>query len=990
MRNTRLWTGLASVFSFLLVFTVIGMDCLMYYQGTVNDVLGIQTSKVITEEGANEDAIYYESEYGELNAENLQKLIADTYEHSVTEQEEGSVLLRNEEHALPLSGDEMRVTLFGHAVCQPCYKAASAGSSGYLGEYNIDLYTALTDAGFVINDTLYDAYVNSKTKRGNGGVNVQTMEQEEWSIGEEDISFYTDELRMSWENDYNDAAIVMLTRESGEGLEMYQEDPEEGISQLALHQKEKDLLQMIKDSGKFEKTIVLINSGWAMELGWLETYDIDACLWIGLPGQRGFEGVANLLKGEADPSGHLTDTYAYNSQSAPALVNASYNITQWTNVDEVVAQSKDDADTTAWVNVQAEGIYVGYKYYETRYEDCILNQGKADSVVGSSTGEAWDYAKEVQFPFGYGLSYSEFEQKLEKVEVEEDTITVTVSVTNTGDMAGKSVVQVYAQTPYGEYEKENLVEKSAIQLLDFAKTDILEPGESQTLTIECDKYLLASYDYTKAKTYILSEGEYYISIGEDAHDALNNVLAAKGAEGMLDVLGNKTEADAQKTYRWEEEFDDEKYAVSQYTGNEITNQFDDCDINYWVEDAVVYVSRNDWDATYPREATQVAASKEMMDVLRGDYYEKPEDAPSVDSFVQGDNQGIPLAAMAGIEYDDPLWETFLNQMTLDELAVFTSDMMGSSEVPSVGVPAVRLGDGPDGFAATFDEEKYGDGRDVCCFPCELVLASTFNKELMLRRGELLGEACLYTNRAGGWMIASNLHRTPFGGRNFEYYSEDGVMNYLCSIPATLGMESKGVYAAPKHFVGNDQEFNRQGVACFFTEQGLRENALRGFEGSMAAAKCKGVMQAFNRLGLKWCSSSEALCTEIAVNEWGFQGIQITDAIAYGGQYKRYFSTSLSVGTDCWCIDFNKDVPAALVEEITKNDDGNLLRMLRESAHEFYYVVANNAVMNGYGSNSKVVSITPWWQPAMYVIIVVVAVLDMLCIAMLILGKRKKK
>ena len=293
---------------------------MMSYEGTVNGALGISTSRVVNEDGADADeTTYFESEYGELNAENLQTLISDTYAESVTEQEEGSVLLKNEDNALPLSEDETSVTLFGHSVVQPLYKSNSAGSSGYEGKYCIDLYTALSDAGFEINDTLYNAYKESDTMRSSG-VAAFGQEATEWSLGEEDISFYTDKLRQSWEDNYNDVAIVMLSREGGEGAELYMED-EAGISQLALHQEEKDLLQMIKDSGKFEKTIVLVNSGNAMELGWLDEYDVDTCLWIGLPGQRGFEGVANILTGKANPSGRLTDTYAVNSLSAPAVVN---------------------------------------------------------------------------------------------------------------------------------------------------------------------------------------------------------------------------------------------------------------------------------------------------------------------------------------------------------------------------------------------------------------------------------------------------------------------------------------------------------------------------------------------------------------------------------------------------------------------------------------------------------------------------------------------
>ena len=986
MKRSRLWTGLASACSFLLTASILGMNCMMSYEGTVNGALGISTSRVVNEDGADADeTTYFESEYGELNAENLQTLISDTYAESVTEQEEGSVLLKNEDNALPLSEDETSVTLFGHSVVQPLYKSNSAGSSGYEGKYCIDLYTALSDAGFEINDTLYNAYKESDTMRSSG-VAAFGQEATEWSLGEEDISFYTDKLRQSWEDNYNDVAIVMLSREGGEGAELYMED-EAGISQLALHQEEKDLLQMIKDSGKFEKTIVLVNSGNAMELGWLDEYDVDACLWIGLPGQRGFEGVANILTGKANPSGRLTDTYAVNSLSAPAVVNGGYHNQNWTNLDYVLDNSDDLDSEVSWYTVQAEGIYIGYKYYETRYEDLILGQGNASTEKGSSTGKAWSYTDEVSYPFGYGLSYTTFDQTLDSVEVTDDTVTVTVTVTNTGDVAGKSVVQVYAQTPYGDYEKENLVEKSAIQLVNFDKTDVLEPGESETVTIECDKYLLASYDYTN-QGYIMSEGDYYISVGDNAHDALNNVLAAKGASGMVDVSGAPSSGSVDKTYTWSEEFDDTTYRTSQYTDEEVTNQFADCDINYWIEDSVTYLSRNDWDGTYPTAPVQIEATDEMIEVLGGEYYEKPEDALSVDDYTQGDNQGIPLASMIGKDFNDEDWETYLNQFTVEELATLTADNFGTAEIPTVGKPAVVVGDGPDGVGGKFDEEKYGDGRDDCCFPCENILASTFNKELLQRRGELMAEEAMYLGMAQVWMPGVNLHRTPFGGRNFEYYSEDAVMSYLCIIPEVQAMESKGVHAGAKHVAGNDQENNRQGISVFFNEQAYREGALRGCESAVTEGGGMAVMHGFNRLGMKWCSSSEALCTQVLRNEWGFYGQQETDAVATDEGYRAHFTTSLAAGTNTYCLDFSGASSRAITAAIESNDDGYLLGKLRDSAHYYLYIIANSSIMNGYSVDSKVVAVTPWWQPTMYVIIGVFAVLDIFLIVMLVRGKRK--
>lgn len=989
MKRTRLWTGLASVCSFLLAGSILGTDCMMSYEGTVNDLLGIQTSRVVNEGDDSDDNVYFESEYGELNAENLQKLISDTYEQSVTEEEEGAILLKNDDNTLPLSENEVGVTLFGHAVVQPLYRAASAGSKGYEGEYNVDLYTALSDKGFKINDTLYNAYLNSGTKRGTGGFDFATNTSSEWNMGEENIDFYSDDLKASWENDYNDVAIVMLAREGGEGMELYMEDPAEGISQLSLHQNEKDLLQMIKDSGKFEKTIVLVNGGWPMELGWLDEYDVDACLWIGCPGQRGFEAVVNLLTGAANPSGRLQDTYAENSLSAPATVNGGYHNQEWTNKEDVDAGTDDLYKDLAYYTVQAEGIYIGYKYYETRYEDSVLGQGNADSTAGSSDGEAWNYAKEVTYPFGYGLSYTDFDTTLDSVTIDGDNIQVTATVTNTGDTAGKEVVQVYAQTPYGEYERQNLVEKSAIQLLDFGKTQLLQPGESETLTIDCDKYLLASYDYTNAKGYIMSEGDYYLTVGDNAHDALNNVLAEKGAVGMTDENGNPVSGNVDNTYTWKESFDAESYRTSQYTDAEVTNQFDDCDINYWVDGAVTYLSRNDWDATYPAEPTKVAATEEMMEMLDGEYYQKPEDAPSVDEFTQGDRQNIPLASMIGLEYDDPKWETYLNQFTIEEMASLLADNVGTKAIESGGVPEIKVGDGPDGTDKTFSE--YGDDRQGCCYPSELVLASTFNKDLMARRGALLGEEYLYTGLTDGWLPGVNLHRTPFGGRNFEYYSEDANVSYLCAIPVVTEFEKKGVNAGPKHYAANDQELNRDGISCFFNEQAFREGALRGTEGAIAVAKSNLLMQGFNRLGMVWCSASTALCTQVAENEWGFQGKQITDALGNmdPASYKSHFASSVEAGTDAYCMDFSGCSTTAIIEQIESTDDGYLLQCLRKATHDSLYIAANSSLMNGYSADSTIEYITPWWQPAMYAAIAVFTVLEILCLVMLIWGMKKE-
>ena len=997
MRKTNRWTGLSCILSFLLCFAIFGTNCAISYDSVVNDVLGISASKVVTlETEESVDTQYYKSAYGEMSSENLKTLKADTYAQAIQEQEEGTVLLRNENNALPLTAEERNVTLFGHAIVQPLFRNQSAGSRAYDSTGGIDPYKAFNGAGFKINTKLYVAYRNSATKRMTGaGSFFAENDMSKWSLGEEPISFYTDDLKATWDEIFNDVAIVMLAREGGEGVELYMETPTEGISQLALSQDEKDLLQMIKDSGKFKKTIVLINSGNPMELGWLDEYDVDAALWIGCPGEKGFAGVVDILTGAANPSGHLIETYASDSLSSPAAHTNSYNNQIWSNIDEALAASASPASEISYYAVQSEGIYIGYKYYETRYEDWILNRYGANGTAGSSTGAGWNYADEVMYPFGYGLSYTTFEQTLDSVSVGDHMITVNVTVTNTGTAAGKSAVQVYAQTPYGAYEQENLVEKSAIQLLDFGKTGILQPGESETVTIECDKYLLASYDYSNAKGYILSEGDYYIAVGDDAHDAINNVLAAKGASGLVDVQGNATVGNADKTYRWTEVFDDVTYRHSAETGVEVTNLFDDCDANYWYDDVVTYLSRSDWQGTFPVEPVSgLGLTEEMIAILDGNLYQKSADAPSISEYVQGKNQGIMLIGMRGVEYEDNLWETFLNQMTIDEMASLVANNFGSDEVPSIGKPRSQAGDGPDGiggFTDNYDAEKYGKNLKTTSYPNESLLAATFNKELMRRRGELLGDEGLFLGVVEIWGPGCNLHRTPFGGRSFEYFSEDANMNYLAAIPIVQGVESKGVHAGPKHLTGNDQEINRQGIVNFFNEQAFREGALRGLEGAVAKGQAHSLMQAFNRLGFMGCSVSEGLNKGVVRGEWGYVGHIETDAIGNVTQgYKTAFTSMLAAGTDSFCLDTQRQAPKAIMASIIDNDDGYLISQLRRAAKNILFNDVNSNIINGLNSNSVIVQITPWWQPMLYGVIGLFALLTAWSLTMLTLAKIKNR
>lgn len=960
--------GLTSLCAVLLVIFIFGTIVAMDYENAINSFFGTRSSKIVDVDEVG-DTQYYESKYGDLSAENLQKLIADTYKQNVAEMQEGAVLLKNDNNALPLTSDENSITLFGHAVVQAVFKPHSAGSNASCGHdnakapYCTDLYEAFDQHNFEINDVLYTAYKNSTTKR------VPRTH----TLGEEPIEFYTNALQSSWQTQFNDVAVVMLAREGGEGIELEMCD-EEGISQLALHQAEKDLLNMIKDSGLFEKTIVLLNSPYAMEVGWLDQYQVDACLWIGNPGMKGFEGVVDILVGEVNPSGRLVDTYATNSLSAPACVNNSFNNQKWSNVDEVCANLLDTDLDISFYAFQAESIYIGYRYYETRYEDCVLNRFNASSDVGSSFSSNWNYSDEVVYPFGYGLSYTTFTQTLNSISVHGGEVTASVTVKNIGDVAGKQVVQLYAQTPYGDYEIANKVEKSAIQLAGFAKTDLLQPNQSETLTITVDMYLLASYDYVNAKGYVLSQGQYYFAIGDNAHDALNNVLAKKGATGLVDNFGNAVTGDGDKAQTWNNSTLDTTTYKTAENNVVVTNRFEDCDVNYWSDTTYTYLSRSNWSGTYPTQPAEIECTLDMQDQLDGDTYVKPDNAPSAKEMRMGlpYDSGLTLVMMRDVDYYDPLWETFLNQLNTAEMASLISCFYGTGAVASIGKPEFNTGDGPDGVGpndmAGFYPEEYGDTRSSCCYTGAVVLCSTFNVDLYQSRGDLMGEEGLYMGFMEVWGPGGNLHRTPFCGRNFEYYSEDPNLCYLASIPQVKAMEAKGVHGGIKHFAGNDQENNREGVSVFFNEQAFREGSLRAFEGAVRIGKTLSIMQSFNRLGLEWASSKSQLNFDVLAEEWGFLGHTECDAIQ-GGQntgYKSHLTTSLSKGTDTYCLDDGGRAAQLLSKYISESDDGYMLLCMRRAVKNYLYACSRSCVINGLSSSSQIVPVVPWWKATLFV------------------------
>ena len=958
MKKSNLWRGVSALLALLLCLTGFGTSLAFTREGDVNLFLGTLPPAV----SVTDDTNYYKSGY-----DSMEQMREAQKAYLIQSQEEGSVLLRNEKNALPLDADA-GVTLFGFAAATPVYHGGSGGPANT----GVNLYEALKQAGVKVNETVYNAIVSTASQRTKTGL-----------IGEIPASAYAG-TESSYASEYNNAAIYVMSRFGGEegdlnhGLQGEWQEGPVGVRELALHQEEIDTLNMIRDSGKFDKIIVVLNSGYAMELDWLEEYGVDACLWIGYTGNYGMHGVANILTGKADPSGRNVITYAANSLSSAAMQNmGDFTFSNLTGLYK-----------NKYV-ICAEGIYVGYKYYETRYQDEILGINNANGPKGvyASQNGAWNYADEMVFTFGAGMSYADFTQELLRVDWNKDTHTVTaqVKVTNNGDetYTGKSkdVVQLYVQLPY----EAGQAEKSAIQLIDFAKTSELAAGESETVTITVSDYIFATYDSnavngadaSKKGCYVFDAGDYFFAIGDDAHDALNNVMAAKGITGMYDAEGNPVTGNAAKVVKDTlAALDNTTYAVSQRTGNVVSNTFEDRDINYFIEGAVTYLTRSDWN-TFPETVTTLTATDEIKDLMENFQYEKPADAPDISTFKFKQDNGISFIDMKDVPFDDPKWDAFIDQMSVTELAQIVGDKMGLDMIESIDLPAFAGGDGPDGH------------QQGTLFNAEMVASSTFSKEMLRLRGDFLAEESYWIGFRHIYAPGANIHRTPYSGRNFEYYSEDSIMSYLCGEVQTLAMAQKGCVGTIKHFCGNDQETNRHGVATFMTEQALRQGPLKGFEGALQEGHSMATMTAFNRIGCVPSAADYDIHTVVLRQEWGFTGINMTDSSKDSASYMGT-ADSLAAGTN----QFNND-PGRVAEAtnlLTKNKDGYIWSKLRETAKYFLYTMSRSNLVNGLSKEVAVENYTPWWKPAMLGMDITIGVLYAASVVMFLIttyGKKKE-
>ena len=824
--------GEAAIAMVLAVVVCVNMICF----GPMATLIGLATGNGTLSDETNEEA-----------AEVAEEIMED-----------GIVLLKNES-LLPLN-ETKKLNIFGWESINPAY--GGAGSGGINDLYDIvSLNQGLENAGFSINQELVDFYNNY------GADNPEmSIQKQSWTLPEPPVDTYSDELIKS-AKEYSDVAVVVLSRKAGEGhndipmdvrkaaydnnSDEYDDFPE-GEHYLQLSQTERDMVDMV--CSNFDNVIVIYNGANQFELGFADEYpQIKSVVWCPGTGNVGFNALGKVFSGEVNPSGKTPDTFIYDMTTAPWWNNAEK--TEYTNLADMAVEGMNAG--TAQVYAPAftnyvEGIYVGYKYYETAAQEGAI-----------------DYDKTVQYPFGYGLSYTEFEQKMGELEEKDGQISVDVEVTNTGDVAGKDVVEVYYKPPY----TNGGIEKSSANLIEFAKTDLLQPGESQTVTVTFSIEDMASYDENNAKAYVLEKGDYVISINSDSHT----------------VLDQKTyTADKDVVYKGENKRASDDTAA--------TNVFEDA------KGDVTYLSRADHFANY-EEATAAPASAELGEPYVSEYhlnsnfdkttYLNDEDVMPT----TGADNGLTLADMRDADYDDPRWEKLLDQLTVDEMANMIA-MAGyqTAAMDSVGKVATLDFDGPAAINNNFT------GVGSIGFPIEVVVASTWNKELAQAWGECMGKMSQEMGAEGWYAPGMNTHRTAFGARNYEYFSEDGVLAGNMGAKAVEGARKYGVYSYIKHFAL--YEGNAKMVSVWSNEQAIREIYLKPFEISVKQGGANAVMVSWSFLGDKWTGESSNLMNTVLRDEWGFRGMALTDFFRNNGHGFMNADAALANGVDAMLSTFN--------------------------------------------------------------------------------------
>lgn len=1028
--STGLWKGLTSIFASLLAIIVGATVIAQANAAIINTRLGITNYKIVeTADGEDRDSIYFKSEFSSLS-----DVIAAKDALAAEISSEGTVLFKNLNGALPLDIGSQRVTLWGLNSINPTL-GGKIGSSVSVdaenGQVQYDLVTALNEKGFDLNQDMLKLYqsdaVNGEYGRSGGHSLTPSFGKmyenaSTYCVGEAPASIYTDDVLSSADDT---VAIVVISRDSSEAADYNpamtsvstnpkKKDNSDNYERpLALSENEQAMLALAKQHST--NVVVLINANNPIEIEELKNDDaIGAIVWCGEPGANGFLGVADVLSGAVNPSGHISDTYAVRSDSAPAMVN--FGVYLYTNnSQDGTGDVLSEDDKGDWYLVESEGIYTGYKYYETRYEDAVLGQANAADGAGSAN-DSWSYADEVSYPFGYGLSYTTFEQKLNSVEVNVGGVgTASVTVTNTGDVAGKSVVQLYVQSPY----KQGGLEKAAIQLVAFEKTGVLEPGASEDVTVEFDPMYFASYDENAVKAdgtqgaWVLEDGDYYFAIGNGAHEALNNVLAKKnGSEDGLVKTADIEVINADNAIAWNlAETDIETYSAG------VQNQLQDMDINKLIADTVEYTTRSDWTKGWTPVAA-ITPTEAMMVGLRDSLYAFTEN--SDESVTWGQSGALKLidavvtdesgAYQGVLDLEDPFWDQLLDQVTLDEAIQFIQQAGDDFEnLDSIQLAKCYANDGPLGYTGdqvggyfvrwtesdkntnpyyTAESDDKASYR-MATMPTEPVVAATFNKALIEREGELLGEDGLYSKESSLFAPGLNLHRTVYCARNHEYYSEDSVLTAYCGNALCVGLKAKGTMAEPKHFAFNHQESNRSGLSTFMTEQAARENELRGFQMCMSGNTAQGIMTAFNRAGTAYDGAYRNLLVNVTRGEWGYKGWFVTDMIN-GADYMNWRDIVAGGGGGALTTSAydTSNIGAMAASKTAIEKDSWFQKEMKDGIKYYLYNIAQSNAMNGISSTTEIVYVTTWYERALQIATYALAALTAICLVMAVIKDLK--
>lgn len=992
--------GLAALMTCLMVLSIVGTGVANTYRGALDDTLGTESYVTINDDSAAR----FKTDYA-----TIEDMAAAARDIAIREGEEGTVVMKNDNGVLPLKANA-NVALFGLAaynVYGPKGGNADAAS----------LADALEGAGLTVNATLKDYYLSNI-------INMHTeMRANRWTGKEVPTTVY-DHMYVSAPGDWttyqiaevppaefealgvpanwkeaiakDSIGICVFARGAGEGNtykpgsalnyagEATGEDP------LKLSADELAVVEAAKET--CSKVIVLLNTGNNMMIADIAeggSHEVDGICYIGCPNDYQTIGIANVLTGKVNATGALASAFVRDHQSIPAVQNvggdyfADYEIVcrnddpryPGKEIGNIGTGSFGGADTYngGMYIVEAEGIYVGYKYYETRYFDAVMGQGNANSAAGATQGSAWNYSDEMLYTFGHGLSYLDYTQTIKSVTVDRSVngnITAVVEVKNNSNQDGKFLTQLYVQQPYTDYDRTNLVEKSAVMFLNSAKVDVAA-GKSKEVTITIPTKYLASYDANNAKTYILDAGDYYFTAAAGAHEAVNNILAAQGktvADGM-DAAGSKA------VVSWKlDQLDNTTFAIANNTT--VTNVADDADLNYWLPGTVTYLTRQDWNTfpiNYNKLNLKIADSPkkdQWIAEMRGETYTISDTGAAAEAVPGPKFTASEIGAEQLNNINDPYWDKLVHAITIDEaVGAVIHGGSRSDTLTNIDNPVVIQNEGPTGISAGYTDEATGKTYKFNV-NSQTLLGCSFNPELAYQWGLVEGNSCLWVERYDLWGSGLTLNRTPYNGRNYEYISEDPMLTNVIGREVVQGCSDKGIINGPKHMGFNDQEHNRAGISAYMTEQKFRETDLRGFEGALSDAFGMGVMIAFNRIGATNASHHVGMIQKIVRGEWGFKGLISTDMM---NNYLYFNAESMVMAGITQVADFAADNshinlgeggvdavwPHISLETVSK--DSNLVEQARENLKYQLYIFANSAILN-----ISTQRVNTWWDTALTV------------------------